>query len=187
MYFDTTALIDLGEALTPSWQPPPVLESDADRRRVALARFFFYASRHHPDDGRQRSLYCSEVGRRELAAKTGDWTEPVFMDLDRMTDAPPDAVAQEAARLAGAGLGTNDAHHLAVAALTPWIDLFVTDDRRLRTRGRGLVRPDLRVLGAVEALATLAIKVGDEPQTGPHPTNPLHGQTWWLPGVGPDV
>jgi hypothetical protein len=186
VYLDSTALIDLSQALSPEWSPPPELIDEVDRRRVAIARLFFYAARIHPDDGRRRSLYCSGVGREELAAKTGDWTEAVLMDLDDSTDASPQAIEAEAQRFEAGGVGPNDARHLAIAALTPWIDLVVSDDRKFRRKAALLdLRADVHVVGAVEAVASLAIREGDPPQTGPAPGSPLHGRRWWVPGEGP--
>ena len=179
IYLDSTALIDLSVALTAGTDPtnPP---GSTGERVMSIARIFFYAARPHPNDGRRRTLCCSAQGRIELAAKTGDWTESVLIDLGAMTDASLDRVLAEQTRLQALGVKDADARHLAIANLTTFIDVFVTDDKWLLRNAKSLaLRPTLMVLNAFDACTALSLQAGDIPATVPGGNSPLLGRQWW--------
>jgi hypothetical protein len=76
-----------------------------------------------------------------------------------------------------------DAGHLARANLTPYIDIFVTDDKwLLKNKERLNLRADLKMCGAVEAADNLNVTPGEEPPTRPHPSSALASRPhWWIP------
>ena len=186
IYLDSTVLIDLIDALgnDPPWAPPAQPNAN-DLRKIAATRLFFYSRRQHPVDGRPRYLVVSSVGRDEITARGNlDWTLSVFFDIDDAADAPASSdVKAEANRFIELGVKEKDAGHLARANLTPYIDIFVTDDRWLLTNSARLgLRDDLRLCGAVEAAEDLCISDGEKPPTAPASTSPLASRPyWWIP------
>jgi hypothetical protein len=183
MYLDSTALFDFIEAMDGSWVPTPGMD-EVGRRRLAAARLFFYARRPHPIDGRLRYLVVSGTGRHEISVRTSvDWTLSVLFDIDEASDAPSKAeIEAEAQRLIEAGISDRDAEHLARALLVEYIDVFVTDDKRLATRAAQVAPRRLRIMTVVEAEASLNIAPGEQPRTAPAPSSPLaSSEHWWVP------
>jgi hypothetical protein len=76
--------------------------------------------------------------------------------------------------------------HLAWAALTPWIDTFIINDKGLRSRAHRLRQQfddaDLRqlsVLDLPQAEQELGLQPGERPQRrSPAPSNPLGTHDW---------
>jgi hypothetical protein len=185
VYLDSTALIDLIEAIgsDPPWTPPAQPDVN-DLRKIAVTRLFFYSRRPHPVDGRARYLVLSSVGRAEITARGNlDWTLSMFFDIDYAADAPPSTLVEtEQRRLRALGVKENDAGHLARANLLPYIDVFVTDDEKLWKKKDSLgLRDSLKMCGVVEAAADLQIAADEQPPTAPHPSSPLASRPrWWV-------
>ena len=180
VYLDTNVIIDIADALSGAWAPSSSATED-ERRLVAAARLFFYGYRSR----NQWYLVTSNQGIQELTKPGGaGWGASQFHVLDFASDAPGQAKRDALAeRYVGAGLKSADARHLAAAALSPWVLLFVTSDKRFFSRSVLLCGPDtLAVVTPQQAEALLDIAPGEVPPISPAPSSPLAAQApWWIP------
>ena len=179
VYLDTNVLIDLAEVFS-GWRPPPGELTKTDRQKVAAARIRFYGYR----DRCGWFLVVSGDGRAELMGRGApDWTLSVFLDMDEVSDSlPPTVVAGRASELERGGIESVDARHLARAELTPWIRIFVTNDKKLVRKGRAILDDaDLAIVTAVEAEELLGIEPGERPPVAPAEGSPLRDDQWWVP------
>jgi hypothetical protein len=161
---------------SPSWTPPDERDKTA-KQKVAAAQVFFYGTP-------ERSgwyLVISADGRAELTARGApDWTQPIFTDVDQLPGQPNGAdIETRAVEIGAAGAKAVDARHLARADLTPWILLFVTNDKKLRrAAARASLRRGLHVLDSLEAANRLKIEPGEAPPIAPAAgthSPPTHG------------
>ena len=176
---------------------PPLERSPAPH--PSMARLWLAAIRlvlYAPD--RNWHLWVSDVGRRELEAFDQEhgwagWTLSLFEDVDGRSGAPSPEQITACSRhyLDQLGIGdqhANDMAHLAWAALTPWIDTFITNDKQLRSRAHRLGEEfndedvqQLRVFDPLQAEQELDIQSGEWPQRrSPAPSNPLTTHDWWI-------
>jgi len=187
-YLDTNVLRDFLDGVSDPCSPDrrPGTPPATARAQLAAVRLVLYAP------NRAWDLWVSEEGRDELRSYDerhgyGDWTATLFEDADWVEGAVPAEQVRGQGRRYQRQLDLDERHeadmeHLARAALTPWISVFVTNDGPLRRRARRLDDPavqGLAVYSTLEAEVALAIRPGERPKRGFHPTHPLAGTGWW--------
>ena len=187
-YLETSVLRDFLDGVSDSRPPDrrPETPPATARAQLAAVRLVLYAP------NRNWELWVSEEGRNELQVYDqrhghGDWTATLFEDADQVGGAVPGDQVRGQGRRYLQQLELDERHeadmeHLARAALTPWIGVFVTNDGPLRRRARRLDDPAvqrLQVYSPPKAEAALAIRSGEQPKRGFHPTHPLAGTDWW--------
>lgn len=141
-------------------------------------------------------MWVSNVGREQLEIFDQEhgwarWTLSLFEDVDGRSAAPsPEQIAARSRhyldQLEIGDQHVNDMAHLAWAALTPWIDTFITNDKRLRKRAHRLGEEfgdedvqQLRILDPLQAEQELDLQPGEWPQRrSPAPSNPLAIHDW---------
>jgi hypothetical protein len=79
-----------------------------------------------------------------------------------------------------------DMQHLARVVLLRWIDVFVTNDKRLARWTRRVLEPEQRTMRTyipAEAEHALKLQPDEQPPTMPAPGHPLLAATrpWWMP------
>jgi hypothetical protein len=182
VYLDTNVVISAVEALDGQWRPADQPAERTVRQRLAAARIVLYSHRDRPPNW---VLVTSGEARRELKAGLAvDWLRAMLPEVDEYSDAAdPETLSAEATRYAAAGLAESDAAHVAQASLLPWVRYFVTDDDRLRRRAERIeAATPLTFLRTEQAAELLSIDDDEQAPISPAPTNPLHGQGWWVPG-----
>jgi hypothetical protein len=194
VYLDADVLRYFMQGVLDPCRPPlersPAPHPSVARLWVAAVRLVLYA----PD--RNWHPWISDIGRGELEAFDqqygwAGWTRSLFEDVDGRSDAPsPEQIAARGRDyLARLGIGdrhAKDMAHLAWAAMTPWIDTFVTNDERLRRRARRLavqfndVR-QLRIVDPLRAVQELDLQSGERlRRRAPAASNPLTVSNWWI-------
>lgn len=194
VYLDADVLRYFMQGVLDPCRPPmersPAPHPSVARLWVAAVGLVLYAPDHN------WHLWISDTGRGELEAfdqqyEWAGWTRSLFEDVDGRPEAPtPEQVAARGHDyLAQLGIGdrhAKDMAHLAWAAMTPWIDTFITNDERLRRRARRLavqfndVR-QLRIVDPLRAVQELDLQSGQRPRRrAPAASNPLTMSTWWI-------
>jgi hypothetical protein len=191
VYVETNVLRFFDDAVSDP-RPPAQRAEDAATaiNQVAATRMFLYAR------ARRWRLWISGTARAELQARDrrrgrDDWTVPLYEDLDERSDAPSAELVAATAERYRLQFGLSekrqaDMRHLARVVLLPWIEVFVTNDKRLAGWTRRALEPKqraVRIYTTAEAEHAMKLQPEEQPPTKPAPGHPLLAATrpWWIP------
>jgi predicted nucleic acid-binding protein len=181
VYLDANVIIDYWAAMNEQWDPVGDMANESNQQRIAAARLVFYGYRSRTPPGSPVPWYLvtSTKAREDIGRRPGpDLITGFVAEIDLGGDAPdPAKVTARAAEIVKiAGIGVDNAVHLAQADLRPWVRYIVTNDETFRNLASKLDIAQLRLVSVFEAVELLHIGRRETPPVS------MIGRPWrpWL-------